>query len=78
MFDKLETFRSGLGAIMSPCHATVVRRRRGRTSAAAVKRSGKLDILVNNAGITRDNLAMRNEGLEWTRSSESISCRHSV
>lgn len=31
-----------------------------------VKEFGRIDILVNNAGITKDNLAMRMKGEEWS------------
>jgi 3-oxoacyl-[acyl-carrier protein] reductase len=31
-----------------------------------IKEFGRIDILVNNAGITKDNLAMRMKGDEWS------------
>ncbi|HEX8442258.1 MAG TPA: 3-oxoacyl-[acyl-carrier-protein] reductase [Allosphingosinicella sp.] len=65
--DKLQTFRSELGAD----HVALVANLADAAAVdglvpQAIERLGKLDILVNNAGVTRDNLAMRMKDEEWS------------
>ena len=65
--DKLEAFRSGLGAehVALPCNLSDGAAVDQLVPQAVEALGGKLDILVNNAGVTRDNLLMRMKDEEF-------------
>jgi 3-oxoacyl-[acyl-carrier protein] reductase len=65
--DKLESFRSGLGAdhVALPCNLSDGAAVDQLVPQALEAFGGKLDILVNNAGVTRDNLLMRMKDEEF-------------
>ena len=65
--DKLEAFRSGLGAehVALPCNLSDGAAVDSLVPQAVEALGGKLDILVNNAGVTRDNLLMRMKDEEF-------------
>jgi 3-oxoacyl-[acyl-carrier protein] reductase len=65
--DKLESFRSGLGAdhVALPCNLSDGAAVDQLVPQALDALGGKLDILVNNAGVTRDNLLMRMKDEEF-------------
>ncbi|MFL6735022.1 MAG: 3-oxoacyl-[acyl-carrier-protein] reductase [Sphingomicrobium sp.] len=66
--DKLESFRSGLGAdhVALPCNLSDSAAVDQLVPQAVEALGGKLDILVNNAGVTRDNLLMRMKDDEFS------------
>ena len=67
--DKLRAFREQLNDEFGHDHVEITCDLSNTTQVeelipATVDTLGRMDILVNNAGITRDNLAMREAGIE--------------